>query len=266
MKTKSHLEALSNGRNFFHHKLHKQSPSLNMETQLNNSLLNRIIQTDQKVENYYFNNINISSHQFSKGIANNIGMSLDNCKNNMLNSYAPTCSDFSMGKSVNSLKNINSVSNSMTTSANTKEQFNNVSPFTSDLHPKNIYNTNYVTKTKIENEMIKIKKKPLNLPSNIFENIYKKRENLNTANKVEEMIKGYKKVNKNNIYSEIDVLSTCKKSGKLIETNLSMNISPCKQNNKRTHKNSVSIRVGDNINKLAGDDIEFFFSGNEEEN
>ena len=264
MKTKSHLEALSKGRNFFHPKLHKQSTSLNMESQLNNSLLSRIIKTDNKVENYYFNNINISSDQFRQGIASNIGMSIDSCKNKLLNSYAPTCSDFSMGNSVNSLKNISSVSNSMATTTNKKEHVGSVSPFTADLHAKNVYNTNFPTKTKLDHDMCKIKKKPLNPPGNVMENIYKKTDNQNTTNKVGEILKKFKITNKNNIPAETHVLTT-DKNGKGLETNLSVNISPYKQN-KRMHKNSVSIRVGDNINKLAGDDMDFFFSGNEEEN
>jgi hypothetical protein len=279
MKTKSHLENIIKGsRNFLNPKSHKQSTSLNMESELNTSILNKIIKTDNKIENYYFNNINISSDQFNKKIGINLGMTVD-INNKLINSNSQNPSYFSVCQSVNSLRNLSSTGNSLTNSGVTKESNVSVSAFSPDLNGlKN--NTTKNKATTSDNNCIKINKtvpyKQMNL---LTENLNKKKDPTTSANKVGEILKGFKIVgNKNKFSAENDVTNSSllqntvnkEKSGKhLINTNMSVKISPYKQprNNHTNHKNSVSIGIDAVINKLIGDDqAELFFSGNEEEN
>jgi len=280
MKTKSNIENINKGsRNFFNPKYHKQSTSLNMESELNTSILNNIIKTENKIENYYFNNINISSDQFNKRIGINLGMAVDN-NNKLINSNSQNPSYFSIGQSVNSLRNLSSTGNSLTNSGVTKEGNVSVSAFSSDLNGlKN--NNNYTTTNKAsDNNNIKVNKKVPYQQINLLTETYKKKKDpTSSANKVGEILKGFKIIgNKNKYTAETDVANSSliqnqvnkEKSGKqLINTNMSVKISPFKQPriNHTNHKNSVSIGIDGVINKLKGDDMaELFFSGNEEEN
>jgi hypothetical protein len=274
---------------------HKQSPSYNFENTLkiNKSKLlipsrfplnNTTIQCNNNIENFYFNNFNISTDELKNKFGNlNLEASCGNINiknmqiNNSINSV----------HSIGSIKSMQSVNNSMNTS-----NFNySPNPFISENFTNRLA-TNIPNMEKIRKSTIVNLKQSAQLEKekerfNYMSRFDKSKNNISRANDFSEFVKFTKfststsrNTNFNTQQNQNDPVLTESSNrkfrfSKIKDPNSSINISPFKRAEildlssnsiKNTHNNLSKIKNVQNLSKLVGDEEPDIFSDCEGEN
>lgn len=300
-KMKSYLEENLNMKKYIGNKefrqdprvtLHKQSPSYNFESTVNMNKTklevpskfafnNTTINCKNNIENYYFNNINISTDELRNKLGN---MNLETSIGNINNKNMQINSSINSINSKSSIKSIQSVNNSMNTSF-----FNfNPNPFISENFTNrklNNPNMEKIRKSTIVNlkQSVQMEKEKDRL--NYMSRLDTSKNNISKANDFSEFVKFTKlststsrNSNFNTQHNQNDPVLTESsfrkfRFSKIKDPNSSINISPFKKaelldlsnnSNKSSLHNFSKIKNVQNLSKLIGDEQPDIFSDCEE--
>ncbi len=247
---------------------HKASPSLNLNiNKRNTNGPNNMIQCNNNIENFFYNNINISTDELNKKFS---GFNLNTSGNKSIQ----------VNQSNNSIHTINSINSLKSININNSSKFNiNVSPFVSETFTtRNGYiNTSTGINSSRKSQIANLKESSHSIKSG---DIFVKKPSL--AKDFTDFVKMTKlKKNKDpknpkdvkeklNLTNFQDVLQTETEKKfrfhKILDTNTSINLSAFKKNletssqNIRPNNEVYKIKNIENLNKLAGDDEPDIFS------